>query len=135
MSGTSCGGIRIRYPLTRPVHEVLSIIDDNDIQRVAVVDPNGHLLGLISDRTLLSAFSEKAPGVWEVLSKLSPFSGKPKHLGNVREKLGDQPAKAVMKTDLITIGEDTDIDEAIALMTKHAIKRLPWWMTVGYLKG
>ena len=118
-----------------PVHEVLSIIDDNDIQRVAVVDPNGHLLGLISDRTLLSAFSEKAPGVWEVLSKLSPFSGKPKHLGNVREKLGDQPAKAVMKTDLITIGEDTDIEEAIALMTKHAIKRLPVVDDHGIFKG
>lgn len=108
-----------------PVHEVLSIIDDNDIQRVAVVDSDGHLLGLISDRTLLSAFSEKAPGVWEVLSRLSPFSGKAKHAGNVREKLGDQPAKAVMKTDLITIREETGIDEAIALMTEHGIKRLP----------
>ncbi|EFK05513.1 conserved hypothetical protein [delta proteobacterium NaphS2] len=118
-----------------PVHEVLTIIDDNDIQRVAVVDSDGRLLGLISDRTLLSAFSEKAPGVWEVLSKLSPFSAKPKHTGNVREKLGDQPAKAVMKTDLITVREDTDIDQAIALMTEHGIKRLPVVDDQGMFKG
>ncbi len=118
-----------------PVHEVLSIIDDNDIQRVAVVDSDGHLLGLISDRTLLSAFAEKAPGVWEVLSRLSPFSGKPKHLGNVREKMGDQPAEAVMKTDLVTIREDTGIDEAIALMTEHSIKRLPVVDDQGIFKG
>ena len=118
-----------------PVHEVLSIIDDNDIQRVAVVDSDGRLLGLISDRTLLSAFSEKAPGVWEVLSKLSPFSAKPKHKGNVHEKLGDQPAKAVMKTGLITVGEGTDIDQAIALMTEHGIKRLPVVDDRGMFKG
>jgi CBS domain-containing protein len=118
-----------------PVHEVLSIIDDNDIQRVAVVDEEGHLLGLISDRTLLSAFSEKAPGVWEVLSRLSPFSGKPKHLGNVREKMGNQPAEAVMKTDLNTIRENTGIDEAIALMTEHGIKRLPVVDDQGIFKG
>ena len=49
-----------------PVHEVLSIIDNNDIQRIAVVDPDGRLLGLISDRNLLLAFSDQAPGVWEV---------------------------------------------------------------------
>jgi CBS domain-containing protein len=118
-----------------PVHEVLRIIDDNDIQRVAVVDAEGHLLGLISDRTLLSAFSEKAPGIWEALSRLSPFSGKPKHAGNVREKMGDQPAKAVMKTDLITIREDTGIDEAIGLMTEHAIKRLPVVDDKGIFRG
>ncbi len=118
-----------------PVHEVLAIIDDNDIQRVAVVDPDGRLLGLISDSMLLSAFSEKAPGVWELLSKLSPFSAKPKHAGALREKLGDQPVEAVMETDLITIYEHAGIDEAISLMTGHAIKRLPVVDDQGLFRG
>ena len=118
-----------------PVHEVLSIIDNNDIQRVAVVDPNGHFLGLISDRNLLSAFSDQAPGVWEVLSRLAPFSTKPRHAGKVREKLGDQPAQVVMKTDLVTIGEGAGIDEAISLMTEHNIKRLPVVDDQGLFKG
>ena len=74
-----------------PVNEVLTIIDDNDIQRVAVVDSDGRLLGLISDRTLLSAFSEKMPGVWEVLSKLSPFSAKSKHTATFVKISGLKP--------------------------------------------
>ncbi len=122
-----------------PVHEVLSIIDDNDIQRVAVVDQQGRILGLISDHTLLTVFSEKAPDVWphvwETLSRLSPFSIKSKHAGHVRKKLGNQPASAVMKTDLITIGETAGIEEAISLMTRHAIKRLPVVDEQGLYRG
>ena len=118
-----------------PVHEVLTMIDNDDIQRVAVVDSDGRLLGLISDRNLLSAFSDQAPGVWDVLSKLLPFSAKSKHTGKIRDKLGDQPAKAVMKTDPITIPETAHIDEAISLMTQHSIKRLPVVDDHGIFKG
>jgi len=118
-----------------PVHEVLTMIDTDDIQRVAVVDPDGRLLGLISDRNLLSAFSDQAPGVWEVLSKLVPFSTKSKHAGKIRDKLGNQTAQTVMKTDLITIHEKAEIDAAISLMTEHVIKRLPVVDDQGIFKG
>jgi len=118
-----------------PVHEVLTRIDTDDIQRVAVVDPNGRLMGLISDRNLLIAFSDQAPGIWEVLSKRVTFSAKSKHAGKVRDKLGDQPAKAVMKTDPITIDETAGIDEAISRMTQHNIKRLPVVNNQGIFKG
>ncbi|MCP4578153.1 MAG: CBS domain-containing protein [Deltaproteobacteria bacterium] len=118
-----------------PVHEVLTIIDNDDIQRVAVVDPDGRLLGLISDRNLLIAFSDQAPGMWEVLSRLVPFSAKSKHTGKVRAKLGNQTAQAVMKTDLITINEKAEIDSAISLMTEHVIKRLPVVDDQGIFKG
>ena len=40
-----------------------------------------------------------------------------------------------MKTDLITVGEGTDIDQAIALMTQHGIKRLPVVDDQGIFKG
>ena len=118
-----------------PVHEVLTMIDTDDIQRVAVVDPDGRLLGIISDRNLLIAFSDQAPGIWEVLSKRVSFSAKSKHTGKVRDKLGNQPAKAVMKTDPITIHETAGIDEAISLMTQHGIKRLPVVNNQGIFKG
>ena len=81
------------------------------------------------------AFSDQAPGIWEVLSKLVPFSAKSKHTGKLREKLGDQPAQAVMKADPITIGESAGIDEAISLMTQHSIKRLPVVDNEGIFKG
>ena len=40
-----------------------------------------------------------------------------------------------MKTDLITVREDTGIDRAIALMTRHGIKRLPVVDDQGIFKG
>ncbi len=45
-----------------PISEVIRLIDDNDIQRVAVVDAKGKLLGLISDRDLLRYFKSDQEG-------------------------------------------------------------------------
>jgi CBS-domain-containing membrane protein len=56
------------------VEEVIRIIDSNDIQRVAVVDDNGIFLGLISDRDLLTAFSEKTCGIWNFFMSKIPFT-------------------------------------------------------------
>ena len=47
------------FPET-PVEEVIRLIDCNDIQRVCVVDKEGYFLGLISDRDLLAAFSDRS---------------------------------------------------------------------------
>ena len=46
-----------------PLNEVIRLIDDNDIQRVAVVDDEGMLLGLISDRDLLRYFKPVQEGI------------------------------------------------------------------------
>jgi len=43
----------------------------------------------------------------------------------VVEQAGKRTAGEIMKTDLITVGQDTPIDEAILLMTTRGIKRLP----------
>ena len=59
------------FPET-PVEEVIRLIDCNDIQRVCVVDKEGYFLGLISDRDLLAAFSDRSSGIWDYfVSKIS----------------------------------------------------------------
>ena len=69
------------------------------------------------------------------IARLVPFSAKSKHAGKVRDKLGNQTAQAIMKTDLITIHEKAEIDSAISLMTEHVIKRLPVVDDQGIFKG
>lgn len=114
-----------------PVAEVLRLIDSNDLQRVCVVDQDGHLLGLISDRDLLSAFSRHAPGIWDFfVSKLAPSER-----GRLGQDWEGKTAGEVMKTDIVTVQEDAPIDEAIRLMLQKAFKRLPVIDAQGKFKG
>jgi CBS domain-containing protein len=119
-----------------PVEEVIRLIDCNDIQRVCVVDQEGHFLGLISDRDLLIAFSERHPGVWDFFVSQIPFTERGrKHRQLQQFLLGVKTAGEVMNTDIVTVQEDAPINEAIRLMLDKAIKRLPVVDGKGKFKG
>ena len=118
-----------------PVEEVLRIIDQNDIQRVAVVDDEGTFLGLISDHDLLVAFADFHPGIWDYFVSLMPFSERGRAKKGLRTHLQLRAAAEVMKTNLITVREDTLIEDAIRLMTEKALKRLPVLDADGKFKG
>jgi len=122
-------------PPETPVEEVLRIIDKNDIQRVAVVDEDGTFLGLISDRDLLNAFADYHPGIWDYFVSKMPFSERGRSKKGLRLHLQLRSAAEVMKTDLITVHEDTPIEDAIRLMTEKALKRLPVLDVDGKFKG
>lgn len=114
-----------------PVEEVLHLIGGNDIQRVCVVDKEGHLLGLISDKDLLAAFADASTGVLDyVMSKLSLTEP-----GLKPHELRMKTAAEVMNANIITIQEDAPINDAIQLMLKRAIKRLPVVDSQGKFKG
>lgn len=107
-------------PPDAPLEEVARLIDDSDIQRVAVVDADGRLLGLVSDADLLSVFLEHRAGLWDLLKSRLGLSGAAR-----RQAGGGRTAGEIMKTGLLTVREETRIDEAIRLMAEHGIKRLP----------
>ena len=109
-----------------PIDEVIRVIGSNDIQRVAVVDGQGKLLGLISDRDLLCYFKQDQSGIWGALTKIK---------SGPECRLSGTQAAAVMQTDLITIKESHTVEEAIALMTEKALKRLPVVDADGRFKG
>jgi CBS domain-containing protein len=108
-----------------PVEEVIRLIDRNDLQRVGVVDREGHFLGLIADRDLLMAFSERHPGIWDYFVSKIPFTERGRHQKQLQEHLRAKTAGEVMNTDIVTVREDAPINEAIRLMLEKAIKRLP----------
>jgi len=119
-----------------PIEEVIRIIDCNHIQRVCVVDKEGHFLGLISDRDLLIAFSERHPGVWDYFVSKIPFTEKSKKHRQLQQfLLSMKTAGEVMNTNIVTVREDAPIDEAIRLMLEKAIKRLPVIDAEGKYKG
>lgn len=107
------------------IEEVIHVIDSNQIQRVAVVDPGNNFLGLISDRDLLAAFAEHQTSI------LDYFTGRlivgEKNLPQEKSglQLLQKKASDIMQTNLITITENTSIDEVIKLMAEKGLKRLP----------
>lgn len=109
-----------------PLNEVIRLIDDNDIQRVAVVDDEGMLLGLISDRDLLRYFKPEQEGIWHLLAKVkNPFKQEACRAGDLQQCLSQTTAGVAMTTELITAREEMLIEEAIALMIDKGLKRLP----------
>ncbi len=118
-----------------PVEEVIRVIACNDIQRVCVVDREGYFLGLISDRDLLIAFSDRHPGIWDYFAGKIPFSEQGQRNRELREYLRARTAADVMNTNIVTVSEDAPIEEAIRLMLEGAIKRLPVLDAEGKFKG
>ena len=117
------------------VEDVIRIIDSDDIQRVVVLEKDGTFLGLISDRDLLVAFSDHHTGIWDYFVSIVPFTERGRRQKEIREHLRKKTAAEVMKTDLITVSEDTTLGEAIKLMTEKALKRIPVVDPGGKFKG
>lgn len=118
-----------------PIEEIIPIIDSNDIQRIAVTDAEGRFLGMISDQDLLAAFSEHHPGIWERFASNLLFAKKEQRHELLGKELQEKTAADVMKTELITVQEETSIDEAIRLMADKGIKRLPVVAADGKFRG
>ena len=118
-----------------PVEEVMRIIGCNDIQRVCVLDEEGHFLGLISDRDLLVAFSNRHPGILDYFMSKVPFSERGRKHRELREHLRARTASEIMNTSIVTVREDAPVEDALRLMLERAIKRLPVLDAEGKFKG
>jgi CBS domain-containing protein len=120
---------------TATLEDVMRVIDTSDLQRVAVVDEAGRLAGMISDRDLLRLFSGHKVGLWDRLAGKLTFTEMGRRHKAVVELARKQTAGEIMKTDLVTVAEDTPVEEAIRLMTEWKIKRLPVVGPGGEFKG
>lgn len=93
-----------------PVQEALAQMHKDKVRRYPVVDKRGRLLGVVSMSDLLNATPSDATllSVWEVNYLLSKLT-----------------VEKVMTKDVITITEDTPIEEAARIMADHKIGGLP----------
>jgi CBS domain-containing protein len=108
-----------------PIEEVIRIIDASPLQRVAVVNPDGTLAGIVFDHDLLGIFTERKNGLWEHLLGNLTFT----EIGRVyKAKVALQHKKIaaeIMRTDLVTISEDEPIESAVRLIAGKGIRYLP----------
>jgi len=93
-----------------PIQEALSLMRRERIRRLPVVDRSGKLIGIVSENDLLNASPSSATSlsVWEVNYLISKIL-----------------VEEVMVRDVITVAEDTPVEEAARIMTDHRIGGLP----------
>jgi CBS domain-containing protein len=122
------------YPDT-PVMDIIHVIDSDDIQRVAVVDTDGHFLGLISDKELFSAFVDQTASLWELFVRNLPLKEKRKKAEMVYPDILNKTARDVMNAECMTVLENASIDDAISIIVSLGVKRLPVVDLDGKFKG
>lgn len=93
-----------------PIQEALQIMRDKGIRRLPVVNKAGKLVGLASEKDLLNASPSGATSlsVWELNYLLSKIA-----------------IKDIMAKNVITISEDTPLEEAARIMCDNKIGSLP----------
>lgn len=106
---------RMSYPVISihpkmPMQDALDLMHKERIRRLPVVDRDGKLVGIVSERDLLHASPSDATSlsVWEIASLLSKVT-----------------VDQIMTSEVITISEDTPIEEAALIMADNKIGGLP----------
>lgn len=103
-----------RNPLTTspetPVHVALRLMKEKKVRRLPVVDSRGSLVGIVSENDLLAASPSAATtlAVWELPELLAKIT-----------------IEKVMTRKVITVNEDTPLEEAARIMADNRIGGLP----------
>jgi acetoin utilization protein AcuB len=92
------------------VPDALSLMHERKIRRLPVLDAHGKLVGIVSDKDLLYASSSPTTSlnVWEIHSLLSRLT-----------------VEKVMTREVISVAEDTPLEEAARIMADRKIGGLP----------
>lgn len=104
------------------IDQALRTLDERQVQRLAVVDEDNRLLGLLTDRDILAAIGHRPEGLLRGIIDRLPLPGKRRTAGAITL---DTSAGEIMKSDLITVTDDATVEEALRLMVEHSLKRLP----------
>jgi acetoin utilization protein AcuB len=92
------------------VEEALRLMHDEDIRRLPVVDKRGKMLGIVSELDLL---------------KVSPSPATSLSVYEIPYLLAKVKMKDVMTEDVVTVQEDTPLEEAARIMADNKIGGLP----------
>lgn len=108
-------GERMSHPVLTitddvPVQDALARMRKEKVRRYPVVDKRGKLIGIVTDTDLLNASPSEATtlSVWEINYLLTKIT-----------------VKRVMTENVITVTEDTTIEEAARLMSDAKVGGLP----------
>ncbi len=107
---------------TTPLKEVARLLIDWRISGVPVIDDDGRVIGIVSEADFL--IKEEGPDELPHRS-LSRVRGEGRSRRIAKAKQAAVVAGEAMTSPAITIGPETPISRAAAMMTSHHVNRLP----------
>lgn len=108
-----------------PLREVAHTLLEHHMSAVPVVDDFGSVVGMVSEGDLVGRrkTERETRSEWWLMRLAEGESLNTEFLQHLQSPLA--VAREVMSSPVLTIGEDTHIDEIAALMAAHKVKRLP----------
>jgi CBS domain-containing protein len=104
-----------------PVHEVVGLLLKHRISAVPVVDGERKVVGIVSEGDLLRPEGASRAGTQRPWWLEAIFAGETV----AYEKAQGRTAGAVMWRNVVTVDEDTPVNEIAELLERHHIKRVP----------
>lgn len=106
-----------------PVSQVARLLVDHEISALPIVDETGAAVGVVSEGDLIGRREPDSRHDWW----LALVAGNGDAGGNPGDK-ADQPtlmARDVMSTPVVSVSEDTDVNDIVRLLSSYRIKRVP----------
>jgi len=122
-------------PPSAPTWDAIKLIETTSIKRVAVVDPEGKLLGLISEKVLMAAFSAHKGGLLDYIVANLSFSALARKHRELLKALRARTVGEIMLTGFYPVKEADLIDDALQMMVEKKLKRIPVFDDQGRFKG
>ena len=94
-----------------PIPEAREILAQNDFRHLPVVDAEGRLIGMVTDRDIRSAYPSSVLEATDVEAGL--------------ERIHKTPVEAIMSTYLLSLDLDSTLDDALILLEHQKIGALP----------
>ena len=107
------------------VEELAGILTSNNISGAPVVDKEGHVIGIVTEKDIMYKNSEpKLPPVADLLGAHIYLGGIKKYNEQLKKILASNVGELMTK-EVVTVNEDTDIREIAELMLTNNINRVP----------
>ncbi|HUG88358.1 MAG TPA: CBS domain-containing protein [Actinomycetota bacterium] len=106
-----------------PLKEIARLMHERRISGVPVVGDEGRLEGIVSEADLLALEEERVEP--KRRRSFVEWFIDPSRLAEIEARAEDVRAKEIMTRDVVTVGSDAPIREAIKAMLDAGVKRLP----------
>lgn len=107
------------------VENVARLLVDQKISGVPVVDENGHVVGIVTEKDLMIKAGDLRLPFYVTLFDSIIYLENPIKFSEKIKKYTAVKVKEIMTTKVITIDEDTPIPDIVDLMTKKNVNRVP----------
>ncbi|MEA1960102.1 MAG: CBS domain-containing protein [Bacillota bacterium] len=107
------------------VEHVAQLLVEHKISGIPVVDKDGEIMGIVTEKDLMVKASEFRMPFYLTLFDSIIFLENPIRFSNNLKKYTAVTVKDAMTKKVFTVGEDEELSNIVAIMQRHNINRVP----------